>query len=81
MIGIQKRRLADWCNHNTDLLIVICGLAILLYTRVSGTHLSLITDYEDTWFWLTLSGVIILSIGMAALVCYRFLLRWHGFFR
>ncbi len=80
MIGIQKRRLANWCNHNTDLLIVICGLAILVYTKVSGTHPYLITNYEDTGFWLILIGVIILSIGMAALVCYRFLLRWHSFF-
>ncbi|HKU32653.1 MAG TPA: hypothetical protein VJR22_02245 [Candidatus Nitrosotalea sp.] len=79
MIGIQKKRLADWCNHNTDLLIISCGVLVLAYIEILDRYLNLVPN-SDYGFWILLSGVIISSIGMSALVCYRVLLRWHGFF-
>ncbi len=79
MIGIQKKRLTRWCNHNTDILLVSCGALVLAYAEVFGMNLNLVPN-SGYGFWILLSGVIISSIGTSALVCYRVLFRWHGFF-
>ncbi len=79
MIGIQKKRLAKWCNHNTDLLICSCGVIVLAYKEVFNGYLNQVPN-PNYGFWILLSGVIISSIGISALVCYRVLLRDHGFF-
>lgn len=79
MIGVQKGRLANWCNHNIDLLIVACGALILAYVEILDGYLNLVPS-SDYGFWILLFGVITLSIGIASLICYRVLLRWQGFF-
>lgn len=81
MIGIHKGRLADWCNNNIDFLIIIVGAVILLSTRQFGYNISPATAWQDIGFWALLIGVITLSVGAAALICYRVLLKWHGFFK
>ena len=78
MIGIQKKRLANWCNHNTDLLIISCGATVLAYKEILNEYLNLVPN-SNYGFWVLLSGVIISSIGISALVCYRVLLKYHGF--
>ncbi len=79
MIGIQRERLANWCNHNIDLLIVACGAVILTYVELIGDYMNIIPNL-NYGFLILLAGVIMLSIGVSALICYRILLRWHGFF-
>lgn len=79
MIGVQKERIANWCNHNIDLLIVTSGALILGYIEIFDSYLNL-TIAPDYGFWALLLGVVTLSIGIAALICYRVLLRWHSFF-
>jgi hypothetical protein len=80
MIGIHKGKLADWCNNNKDLLIIAAGVGILFYTNQFGNRPNLDVMWQDSSFWLLLSGVITLSVGTSALICYRVLLKWHGFF-
>ncbi len=72
MLGIQNNGLSNWCNNNTDLLIVTCGGLTLAYVEFLGNYLSIVPDFG---FLILLSGVIIVSIGTAALICYRVLLR------
>lgn len=80
MIGIHKGKLVDWCNNNIDLLIIAAGAAILFSTNQFGNRLNLDGRWQDSAFWILLSGVITLSIGTSAFICYRVLLKWHGFF-
>lgn len=80
MIGIPKGRLADWCNHNLDFLIILVGAVILFSTNQLGYSLGLDTTWQDTGFWTLLIGVVTLSVGTSALICYRVLLKWHDFF-
>lgn len=75
MIEIHKGRLADWCNNNIDFLIIIVGVLILLSTNQFGYSLSLGTAWQDTGFWALLIGVVTLSVGTSALICYRVLLK------
>ena len=79
MIGVQRGKLANWCNHNIDLLIIACGALILAYIEILGNYPSL-SPSPDYGFWALLLGVVMLSVGIAALICYRILLRWHSFF-
>ncbi|HJU14631.1 MAG TPA: hypothetical protein VJ792_09275 [Candidatus Nitrosotalea sp.] len=79
MIGVQRGRLANWCNHNVDFLIIASGALILAFVEVLGTYTNPSTS-PDYGFWALLAGVVMLSIGIAALVCYRILLRLRGFF-
>ena len=80
MIGIHKGRLADWCSNKIDLLIIVVGVVILFSASQLGVTLNLNTASQDIGFWTLLIGVVILSVGMSALICYRVLLKWHGFF-
>ncbi len=79
MIGIQKGKLANWCNHNTDLLIITCGALIIAYVETIDGHLNF-TPNSYYGFLIILLGVVTLSVGIAALICYRILLRLPGFF-
>ncbi len=79
MIGVQRGRLADWCNHNIDLLIIAVGVLIIAYIEASNNYLNLVPSL-DYGFWMLLVGVVMLSIGIATLICYRVLLRGHSFF-
>ncbi|GEM_PF-2391990 len=79
MIGVQRGKLANWCNHNIDLLIITCGVLILAYIETMDSYLNLVPD-PGYGFWVLLLGVVLLSIGLAALICYRVLLRRHSFF-
>jgi hypothetical protein len=81
MIGIHKGRLANWCSNNIDFLIITVGVLILLSTNQFGYNLSLDTVWQDIGFWALLIGAVTLSVGTSALICYRVLLKWRGFFR
>ncbi len=80
MIGVHKRRLVDWCSNKIDLLIIVVGAVILFSASQLGGSLNLNTASQGIGFWALLIGVVILSVGMSALICYRVLLKWHGFF-
>jgi hypothetical protein len=80
MIGIHKESLADWCNKNIDLLIIVVGVAIVFSTKEFGLQLNLNETSQNLAFWTLLIGVVTLSVGTSALICYRVLLRWHGYF-
>lgn len=80
MIGILKGKLSDWCNNNIDLLIIAAGVAILFSANQFGSRFNLEEMWQDSSSWALLSGVITLSVGTSALICYRVLLKWHGFF-
>lgn len=80
MIEIHKGRLAKWCNKNLDLLIIAVGAAILFSANQFVGHLNLDDMWQNIGFWAVLIGVVMLSVGMSALICYRILLKWHGFF-
>lgn len=79
MIGVQIGRLASWCNHNVDLLMVASGALILASVEALSGYASPPT-IPDYGFWGLLLGAVLFSIGIAALVCYRVLLRLPGFF-
>ena len=76
MIGIQRGRLADWLNNNTDILIITCGALILATVESTGIH-SATPQRLDYGFWGALIGVILVSTGVSATVCYRILLKRH----
>lgn len=81
MIWVHKERLANWCNKNIDFLIIVLGAVILLSTNQFGYNIGGYTAWQDIGFWALLIGVVTLSIGTSAFICYRVLLKWHGFFR
>lgn len=73
MRHILRGRLADWCNGKIDIVIVTCGVLILAYGESSGYNAkSQALGYD---FWTVLTGVIMISVGIAAMLCYRILLR------
>jgi hypothetical protein len=80
MIWIHKKRLFEWCNSNLDLLIIVTGMVILSVARQLVDALDLDTRWQNAEFWIFLTGVIIVSVGASALICYRILLKWHSFF-
>lgn len=80
MMGIHKRRLAEWCNNNLDLLVILTGIIILFIANQLVNVLNLNTRWQYAGFWTFFIGVITVSVGMSALICYRILLRWHNFF-
>ncbi len=79
MIGVQRERLASWCNHNADLLVIACGALTLAYVETLATVTNPYPNI-DLGFWGLFFGVVMLSIGISALVCYRVILRLHGSF-
>lgn len=79
MIGVQRGRVVNWCTHNIDFLIVTLGAIILACLELFDNYLQ-INLTSDYGFWALLLGVITLSVGISAIICYRVLLRWHGFF-
>jgi hypothetical protein len=78
MIGIHKKRLAEWCNNNLDLLVIAIGIIILLVANQLVNVLN--TRWQEAGFWTFFIGVVTISVGVSALICYRILLRWHNFF-
>jgi hypothetical protein len=77
MIGIHKGTLANWCNNNVDLLIVAAGAVILFSANRFEEHLNVNSTWQDIGFWALLIGVVTLSSGTSALICYRIILKWH----
>jgi hypothetical protein len=78
MIGIHKKRLAEWCNNNLDLLVIVTGITILFVANQLVNVLN--TRWLDAGFWAFFIGTITVSVGVSALICYRILLRWHNSF-
>ena len=80
MIGIHKGRLVNWCNNNVDLLIIAAGAVILFSANQLRIYRDLNPMLQDIGFWTLLIGVVTLSAGTSALICYRIILKWRDEF-
>jgi len=80
MIWIHKRRFTDWCNNNLDLLIIATGIIILFTADQLVNSLDFNSGWQGIEFWALLIGVVTISVGVSALICYRILLKGHYFF-
>ena len=80
MIGIQRKRLASWLTNNIDLFITLIGIAVVLAAKQLGDyHIGLDNLSANVEFWLLFLGIVVLSIGITSLICYRILLKWDKF--
>ena len=80
MIGIQRKKVSDWITNNIDLTITLSGITIVLAVKqVSDYHIVLENPSLNIEFWGLFFGVVMSSIGIASLVCYRVLFKWNKF--
>lgn len=80
MIGIQRKRLADWFTNKIDFVVTLTGITVILVVKQMGYYHTIIDNLSTSVeFWLLFMGVIVLSIGIASVVCYRILFKWSKF--
>jgi len=80
MVGIQRKRVVDWFSNNIDLFIILSGIVVVLVAKLLEDYkIGLDNISANVGFWLLFLGIVMLSIGIASLICYRIILKWNKF--
>lgn len=79
MIGIQRKKLANWLTRNIDLTITLAGVTVIIAEKqFEDYRIRLESIPTNIEFWTLFFGVVVLSIGITSVICYRIILKWNN---